>query len=293
MLQGIVPAMITPSKDGKVAVDVLKQYTQWLINHGVDGLFALGTTGEGILLSKSQWESAVRAVTEVGRAHLPIVIQCGGVSLQDTSWRIETALEAGVDGMALMGPYFYAYTESELERYFTLVLEPWPHAKFYLYNIPKYTHNNVSPEVYGRLARRFDNLLGVKDSSGSVESLAAFVQAAPGRTVLSGSDATMQEAHQVGARGIVSGVAAALPTASLAAWKQLEAGQGDGAKRVKSIRDAFHKSSTIRAARALLIAQGLAVGDSFSPLPTLSAELRQQLHTDLRAIGVALDEVVQ
>lgn len=288
MLKGIVPAMITPTRSGQVALDVLKTYTEWLINHGVDGLFPLGTTGEGLLLSRTDWEEAVRTVISAANGRTPVVLQCGGVSLQDSLRRIDYAIATGANGIALMAPYFYVYSGDELETYFATIFASRPSVKFYLYNIPKYTHNDITPALYRRLANRFENLLGIKDSSGSIESLAGFVDAVPGRAVLSGSDATLKEAHRVGACGIVSGVAAALPQISLDAWRHLQSGDASGAEYVVQIRNAFHKSSTIRAARAVLEAQGLAMGDSLPPLPKITETQRKQLYVDLQSIGISL-----
>jgi dihydrodipicolinate synthase/N-acetylneuraminate lyase len=290
MLRGIVPAMITPSRDGNVALDVLETYTDWLVEQGVHGLFAVGTTGEGLLLHIEQWRAAVEAVTRSCRSRIPVVVQCGGISLQDTSWRVKKALAAGANGIALMSPYFYSYTDADVEAYFSAVLGAWMDVPFYLYNIPKYTKHVISPDLYSRLAARFHHLAGIKDSSGTVESLRAFIEAVPTRSVLSGSDATMKEAYEAGAAGIVSGIAAALPHHSLEAWRKLSDGDGQGAAHVKSIRDVFHQTSTIRAARAVLDAQGLPMGDSFSPLPSIESDARAQLYSELRSTGVFLPD---
>lgn len=288
MLKGIIPAMITPSSHGTVSIEQTRAYVKWLAKQAVDGIFALGTTGEGILLPDHEWEDVVRAVVQTADG-LPVAVQCGTLSLEATLRRIEFAEHSRASAVAVLTPFFYRYSDAALLKYYTEVLQTFPNVKFYLYNIPKYTNNLISTDVYQRLASQFTNLLGIKDSSGSVESLEAYVRAVPYLDVLSGSDSTLTDAHRVGAKGIVSGVASALPSLVVSAWQAIQVGDGQQADLLRSVTKAFHKTDTITAARATLALQGWQVGETFYAHAYQYEEVQQQLGKDLADLGVHLD----
>lgn len=291
VLQGILPAMVTPTRENRLAEAVLQQYTAWLIQHPIGGLFALGTTGEGLLLERTDWETAVKIVANTVHDQVPVVVQCGGISFADTMARIKVAGAEGVNWIALMTPFLYRYSDDDLFHYFDEIIGAWPNLHFYLYNIPKYAQNTISPAVYVRLANRHENLLGIKDSSGSRESIAKFIDAMPQLQVFSGSDTLMREAFQAGAAGVVSGVAAALPGFVTKAWETLRLGNADFAATLVEVTKAFHATSTIASARMALAEQGLEVGSCLRPLPGTSAGDSQRLHSRLQELGLQLDVV--
>lgn len=286
MLKGIVPALITPTQNQHVSVDRLKQYTNWLVSAGVDGLFAHGTTGEGLLIPIDEWEVSLSAIMKAVKGQIPVVVQCGGISWHDTIWRIEAAVRQNVAGVAIVTPFYYSYEENQLEQYFADLLSSWPSLKFYLYNIPKYAGNQIEPSLYRRLADAHANLLGVKDSSGSVESVKMYIAAAPRLSVLSGSDSTIEKVYEAGAVGVVTGVGAAFPRLLLKAWEGLLTGDGHVAELVKQVTGVFHKTSTIQALRAVLNKLGVPVGDPFRPLPIMSEIAQTELLADLNQLGV-------
>jgi len=293
MLQGILPAMITPTRNNRVAMDVLEKYTAWLIKEPIGGVFALGTTGEGLLLEKNDWATAVQIIMHTVHRKVPVVVQCGGISFADTMGRIEVARAQGVEVMALMTPFLYRYSDEDLFKYFDELVGAWPTLNFYLYNIPKYTNNTIPPAVYVRLASRHANLLGIKDSSGSIDSIAKFIDAIPPLQVFSGSDTLMREAFQADAAGVVSGVAAALPGFVTHAWETLRAGNSERAERLVVITKSFHETSTIAAARMALEEQGLAVGSCLRPLPSTTEDDKQKLKSHLHALGIELETAVE
>jgi dihydrodipicolinate synthase/N-acetylneuraminate lyase len=284
VLKGVIPAMLTPTYRQRVEHSVLEEYTYWLMNEGVDGLFLLGTTGEGLLVSDDDWDLAVSTVVRTAAGRIPVAVQCGGLTLQQTINRVTRAVRAGANVVALLTPYFYTYSDSVLETYFTEIVSAWPNVPFYLYNIPKYANNEISVEVFRKLAERHDNVCGVKDSSGSIEQLQAYRTAAPDRDVLTGSDAIVQQSYEQGATGIVSGLAAVFPAAAVSAWRQLHEGDASGAKKMKAICDVFHKFSTITAGRAVLSHNGIPIGEPLKPMQPLTQEHKEQLFHSLRMI---------
>lgn len=290
MIRGMMPAIVTPSKDGSYRPDVMEEYISWLLEQDINGLFALGTTGEGLLLSMNDWDDAVRDILRFTAGKVPVIVQCGAIRVEDTMVKIASAIDAGADAMAVLTPFFYQQSDESIERYYAEILSSWPNSQFCLYNIPKYSNNAVAPAVYKRLSAQFPNLRGIKDSSGSVDSLKAFVEAVPDNAVYSGSDKGIQAAAQLGVKGVVSGVGAALPIVVSDAWQKAIVGDYSGAELMKEITDVFHKVGTIASARALLMVQGMDVGYTFYGYQNKVENLGDRMLRDLKTLGVQLRE---
>ncbi|MDQ0189512.1 dihydrodipicolinate synthase family protein [Alicyclobacillus cycloheptanicus] len=288
MLKGMVAAMFTPVENQRVSFAGLEAYVQWLIEQGTEGLFFLGTTGEGLLVPENDREAAVACVVKAAANRVPVVVQCGGMALHQTLERVSSAVRAGADAIALLTPFFYAHDQQALERYYDEVLAAWPEVPFYLYSIPKYANNAVSPNLLQTLLKRHVNLIGIKDSSGSVEQLQAYRDAAPEAAVFIGSDTMFQEAYVRGAAGVVSGLAAVFPALAVRAWRRLSAGDSSGAQQMKEICDVFHEFSTIPAGRAVLTRNGMPVGEPFKPLLPLTVEQQTQLFSALQRLDLGL-----
>ncbi|RIV20210.1 dihydrodipicolinate synthase family protein [Alicyclobacillaceae bacterium I2511] len=288
VLQGVIPAIVTPTRNQRVSLPELELYVRWVVDQGVQGLYAFGTTGEGVLIPDVDWAEAVRTVVMAAAGRVPVVVQCGGISLHQTQGRIAQAVASGVDGIAVVAPYFYHYGDEAVRAYYQEIVSSWPTVKVYLYNIPAYSHNDIAPGVYQQIAQDYSNVVGIKDSSGNPQRLQAYLDAVPGRAVLTGSDALYETAYGMGATGVVTGVGAALPSLAVAAWNGLKQGDARMADRVNQVQQAFHRYSTIQSARVVLAASGFAVGESFRPLLGLVATDQEELLQSLAKLGIEL-----
>ncbi|MBX6353926.1 MAG: dihydrodipicolinate synthase family protein [Thermoflavifilum sp.] len=288
MFEGILPAMVTPVKDAHVDHEALRGYVDWLLAQRIDGLFALGTTGEGQLLSRAAWVQAMTTIAKAVDGRKPVIAQCGGISLEETLYRIDVAVSLGADAIAVLAPYYYAYDEDALARYFSTVFQRWPHVNFFLYNIPRCTHNDITPDLVARLASEFGNVVGIKDSSGSAELLRRFTQTAPHLAVFTGSEGLMREAFEAGAKGLVSGMASALPNELRDAWDATRSGDLAPAERIQRVQAIFQRYSTIPAAKAILARRGLMSADCIPPILSLTEGRTAELFADLQAEGITL-----
>ena len=288
LLQGVVPAIVTPTRNQRVDLAGLESYVRWVVDQGVQGLYAFGTTGEGVLIPDLDWPSAIRTAVGAAGGRVPVVVQCGGISLYQTQARIAQAVSSGVDGIAVVAPYFYHYGNDAVLAYYREIASSWSTVKMYLYNIPVYSHNDIAPEVYQQVARDYPNVMGVKDSSGDLQRLQAYLDAVPGRSVLTGSDALYEAAYAMGASGVVTGVGAALPGLAVSAWQGLTHGDTSAAAKVKQVQEAFRRYSTIQSARSVLEASGFAVGEPFRPLQGLQAAEQATLLQSLAELGIEL-----
>ena len=121
MLKGTLAAAVTPLRDRGAALDedAFAPLVDFLANGGLDGIFALGTTGEGMLLPHEQRLRAAQLFTKAGRGRLAVAVHAGAQSTWDTLELCADAAEAGADGVAVMAPPYFALDEQELLEHFS------------------------------------------------------------------------------------------------------------------------------------------------------------------------------
>src|SRR5918998_3679372 len=117
MLRGALAAALTPLRDGGAALDedAFAPYCDFLAAGGLDGLLALGTTGEGILLSAAERRRAAELFLA---GLLPVIVHCGAQTTADTVALAEHAAGAGAAGVAVIGPPYFALDERALFDHF-------------------------------------------------------------------------------------------------------------------------------------------------------------------------------
>ncbi len=207
-VEGIISAMVTPfTKNGEfVDFDKVGLVAERLVKGGVNGLFPCGTTGEGMLLTpderKETLEEVVRAV---GKKTL-VIAMTGGCDTATTIELIRHAQECGAHGAAVVTPGYYAYDDLSLRAYYTTIAKAAKGFPILLYNIPSCARNSLSAELILELGESVENIVGLKDSSGSMGLLSRLIGNAPkGFYVVNGADEYGFQAFVAGAAGAVSG----------------------------------------------------------------------------------------
>jgi 4-hydroxy-tetrahydrodipicolinate synthase len=191
--------MVTPfDAEGKLDIETTQQLAVWLADQGVDGLFVAGTTGESLLLSLDERRHLTEATVEAVGGRIAVLAQIGCANTSDSIALAEHAARTGADGVVVLCPFYFKVDDAGIAAHFAAVAAAVPDTPVYLYNIPGYCRNNISPRVVSTLLEQVPNLAGIKDSSQDMILLQQYVELAPeGFSVLVGSD-----------RGLLSGLAA-------------------------------------------------------------------------------------
>lgn len=121
LLQGIVPAVATPFRPGGQAIDDdgAVRLVDFLIQAGVHGLFALGSTGEAVLLEQAQRLHMAELVTNRTQGRLPVYIHVGALRPAEVLELARHAARIGASGIAVLPPYYYSLDDAALERFFS------------------------------------------------------------------------------------------------------------------------------------------------------------------------------
>src|SRR5687767_10640279 len=113
MLRGVLAAALTPLRDDGDSLDeaAFAPYVDFLVAGGLDGVLALGTTGEGILLTVEERRRVARLFLEASNGRLQVAVHCGAQTTADTVLLAEDAAEIGADAVAVIGPPYYPFDE--------------------------------------------------------------------------------------------------------------------------------------------------------------------------------------
>jgi dihydrodipicolinate synthase/N-acetylneuraminate lyase len=272
VLKGALAAAATPLRDGGAKLDeaAFPPLVEFFADNGLDGVFALGTTGEGLLLTLEERRRAAELFIEACAGRLTVVVHCGAQTTADSVALAEHAAGAGVDAIAAVAPPYYPFDEEELTRHFAAVAAACAPTPFFLYEIAARSGYAIPLTVVERLRDAFPNLAGLKVSDTPFDRVEPYLL--EGLDVFVGSEPLAAKALARGAAGVVSGLATAFPeiVASLVNEPTDEA-----AARIALLRDSLQRFPFIAALKAVLGKRGVAVrADVRAPLRTLTeAEL--------------------
>jgi len=288
--QGIIPAMVTPlTADDQINVPALRKLTNYLIQGGVHGVFAVGSQGEFWALSAEEKQRVWAVVVEETNKRVPVYAGTAAITTRDTMALTRLAEKAGVDAVSVLTPFFVAPHEGELYNHYRAVAESTS-LPVLLYSNPARTGVKVSPGLLARLAE-VDGIVGIKDSSGDLELTAEYIRVTPSDfAVLMGRDTLIFGGLLYGAQGAVAATANVAPALVVSIYERFKAGDLEGARRAQAalapLRLAFSWGTFPVVIKEALDLMGLEGGPARAPVGPLSAEQRQRLRRVLLDMGL-------
>jgi 4-hydroxy-2-oxoglutarate aldolase len=212
-IAGIFPALVTPFEaDGSVSLRGVKENIRLYNQIGLAGYVALGSTGESVMLSRDEGEGVLAAVKEVAAPEKMLIAGTGVESTAETIVRTKRAAALGFQVALVKTPYYYkpAYKAETYIQHYRAIADASP-IPVLLYSVPIFTGVTLeTPEIVALAAH--PNIIGIKDSSGSIQRIGEVVSNAPGDfSVLTGGAAVVYPALAMGARGAILALACALP----------------------------------------------------------------------------------
>ena len=211
MLRGTLAAAVTPLRDDGNALDegAFRPYVEYLERGGLDGILALGTTGEGILLSLEERKLAAELFVQAASDSFDVAVHCGAQTTADTVALANHAAELGADAVAVIGPPYYAFDEESLVDHFAAAAEACRPLPFYLYEFRARCGYSIPLGAIERLRDLAPNLAGLKVSNQPFEEVEPYL--IEGLDVFVGAESLVLRGLDHGAAGAVSGLAAAFP----------------------------------------------------------------------------------
>jgi dihydrodipicolinate synthase/N-acetylneuraminate lyase len=273
---GVYAALATPRLQDAIEADAaaLFDYLDIIVNAGVDGIVLFGSTGEFVHFDVAERIRTLMLLSR--RCRVPMLVNVSHSSLAGALDLAESALDSCASGLLLMPPYFYRYQDEQIFEFYRQFAESIAgRMPIYLYNIPVFT-NAISAPLAERLLSTGE-FAGIKDSSGDwdlFESLQALHGKQPFRLMI-GSDPLYFRAQPLGADGMVSGVAAAVPELVVALNRALQANDMERAGKLNALLAEFigwidQFPGTVGIKRAA-VARGWKLGHSAIPFDEQTA----------------------
>lgn len=288
-IEGCLTALVTPFRDGKVDFDRLVKLIDWQIEQGIDGIVAVGTTGESATLDAEEHIAVVAAAVKAVRGRVPVVAGAGGNATTEALELTRASEAVGADALLHVTPYYNRPNQEGLFRHFEAIAKSTK-LPIILYNVPTRTSCDLLTDTVVRLAD-FDNVVGIKDATGNLVRGSELIARVGDRlAVLSGDDGTAFPLYAVGARGVISVVSNVAPRAMSDMWDAVNAGDwARGKQRHYELRNlsqllfAEPSPAPTKAALALL---GRCSTDVRLPLVSATSALVEQLRGEMRVQGM-------
>ncbi|MDX1421484.1 MAG: 4-hydroxy-tetrahydrodipicolinate synthase [Rubricoccaceae bacterium] len=246
--RGTAPALVTPfTADGRLDEAALRRLIDFQIegegdHRGVEALVVLGTTGENPTVSHDERRRIVDVALEHTAGRVPVVVGTGTNDTAQSRVFSKEAADAGADALLVVGPYYNKPTPDGLLGHVAAIADATD-CPLVFYNVPGRTGSNVTAETQLRLADAIPSVVATKEASGDLNQIADVLAHRPeGFAVYSGDDDLTLPMLVLGADGLVSVCANAIPGATSELVRRALGGDFEGARRLH-----FHLLDAMRA----------------------------------------------
>jgi dihydrodipicolinate synthase/N-acetylneuraminate lyase len=232
MLRGAIAAALTPLREGAPDVDAVAPYVDFLAAGGLDGLLAMGTTGEGMLFDLGERKEIAGAFVDAAAGRLQVAVHAGMQTTQDTVALAEYAAAIAADAVAVIPPPYFPLDDDALFTHLTAAARACAPVPFYVYEFERASGYAVSRDVLNRLRAAAPNLAGMKVSDTPYEQFVRYLDV--GLDVFVGPEAFIGRGTEAGAVGAVSALASAFPERVVAAVR-------DRSDELASLRESIER----------------------------------------------------
>jgi dihydrodipicolinate synthase/N-acetylneuraminate lyase len=275
MLKGALAASVTPLMEHGSALDedAFEPLVEFFVTAGLDGILALGTAGEGILLRPEERRRAADLFLQASDRRLQVAVHCGAQTTADTVALSMHAAEVGAAAVVVIGPPYFVLDEKAQYAHFLAAAAACAPVPFYVYEFASTTGYAIAPAVLERLREDAPNVVGLKVSDTPFDRFERYLL--PGFDVFVGPEALIAEGMARGAVGAVSALASALPRHVAAVVREPTP---EGTARLGELRTFVERFPRQAALKRLLGRQGVPVREDVrAPLRGLTVDEREDL----------------
>jgi dihydrodipicolinate synthase/N-acetylneuraminate lyase len=273
VLKGAVAAAVTPLRRGAFDPAAVGPYVDFLAGHGVDGVLALGTTGESVLFSVAERREIAAADVEAGRGRIQVAVHAGAQSTADTVALAAHAAEIGADAVAVIAPPYFALDADELLAHFAAAAAACAPLPFYAYEFEARSGYAIPLAVIEQLRQWAPNFAGMKVSDSPWEKVEPYLL--DGLDIFIGAEALLVRGLAAGAAGAVSGLASCFPDAVVPLVRDRT---DDAQEKATALRASLQRLPFHAAAKTALALRGVPVeADVRAPLRGVRPDERAEV----------------
>jgi dihydrodipicolinate synthase/N-acetylneuraminate lyase len=281
-LRGAFAASVTPLRANGTELDddAFGPLVDFFAREGLDGLLALGTAGEGILLSVDERRRVADLFLQAADNRLQVAVHCGAQTTADTVVLAAHAAELGADAVVVIGPPYFRLDEKAQYAHLFAAAAACAPLPFYVYEFAATTGYAIAPAVLERLRDDASNVVGLKVSDTPLAAFEKYLL--PGFDIFVGPESLIADGMARGARGAVSALASALPREVAAVVREPTPEGSDHLGELRAFVERFPRQAALK---RLLALQGVRVQAGVrAPLRQLTSGEQDEL--DAWATGV-------
>ena len=293
IFKGAATALATPFYDnGEVNFDKLAELLDYQIDNGIDALVICGTTGEASTLSHEEHLAVIKFAIEKVNGRVPVIAGTGSNCTETAIYLSTEAEKYGADAILVVTPYYNKATQKGLIAHFTAVANSVK-LPMIMYNVPSRTGCNILPETAVELARNVDNIVAIKEASGSISQVAKLMSLADGCIDLySGNDDQVVPLLSLGGLGVISVLSNVAPRQTHDLVAKFLDGDIKGSldiqlKAIPLIESLFCEVNPIPVKEAMN-QMGMGVGPLRMPLSPMEPAHIERLKKDMVEFGLEL-----
>ena len=239
--EGTHTAIVTPFKDDRIDAEAYARLIDRQIEGGVNGVVAVGTTGESATLDHEEHIRAIGLAVEAARGRCQIIAGTGSNCTKEAIAMTREAEGVKADAALLVAPYYNKPSQEGLYRHFRAIADATG-LPVILYSVPGRCGIEIGVETTRRLAADCANVVAIKEAGGSVDRISQLRDALPGDfTILSGDDALVLPSLAAGATGVISVTSNVVPAAVARMVKAFAAGNATEARELHARYYPLHK----------------------------------------------------
>lgn len=290
IFSGALTALVTPFKNNAIDEEAYRSFIEWQISEGINGLVPCGTTGESATLSHAEHERVIEICIDQAKGRVPVLAGSGSNNTAEAISLTRFAQKAGATGALLITPYYNKPTQEGLYQHFSAIARAVD-LPLVPYNVPGRTGCNMLPPVVARLAKEFDNIVGIKEATGDMAQASQVLESCPENfSVLSGDDLTAFPLLALGGKGVISVSSNIIPGQVAAMCKSFMAGNIEEARKLHHKYFPLHKAMFIVSnpipVKTVLALMGKIGPDMRLPLYPMDNQEKEQLLKILRPYGI-------
>ena len=284
--RGTYTALITPFKNGRVDADAFARFIEFQIAGGVDGIVAVGTTGESATLDHDEHLEVIRLAVAAARGRVKVIAGTGSNSTQEAITTTQAAEKLGVDAALVVAPYYNKPSQEGLYRHYRAIAAA-TRLPVILYSVPSRCGVEIAVETTRRLADDCPNIVAIKEAGGSADRVSQLRAALPADfIILSGDDALALPSLAAGAVGVISVTSNVIPAEVAQMVQAYARGKADIARALHARyyplhKDLFIEPNPVPAKTALSLMFDWLTPEVRLPLCEMGAETLAQLRCTL------------
>ncbi len=289
-LRGVIAPFTTPfMESGALDLSLVPAQVDWLIENGVHGLAAGGSTGEGHALDRDEYRGLLEKTAEAVGGRVPLVAGIIANSTAEVVARGKLVKDLGIAALQVTPPsYLFRPDDDAMVRHFREI-----HAgcdlPILIYNVVPWCY--LSPDLLLRLMEDVPGVLGVKQSAGDMKLFADLVRRAkPENLIFSAVDALLYPSYQLGAKGAIAAILTAAPGPSVRLWNAVIDHDWERARdlheRLMPLWDAIGVDNMPSLCKYAQQLQGVEAGYARPPTSPATLEQKRQVRAALAHLGL-------